>query len=103
NMVISETSELHQCDLRLRPARNPMFCGLRLKPTGPLPIQPRRSHVLGGPRMRRLSLSTKLFVAALPLLIAVAILLTISVTNDFAKVREAERGAQLGSLWDPLL
>ncbi len=53
--------------------------------------------------MRRLSLSSKLFVAALPLLVAVNALLALSIRGDLEDVAQARRGAQLGSTWAPLI
>ncbi len=53
--------------------------------------------------MRRLSLATKLFVAALPLVMAVGLLIALSVGNDLDNISEAERGATLGSVWQPLV
>ncbi len=53
--------------------------------------------------MRRLSLSSKLFVAALPLLVAVSALLALSIRGDLEEVAQARRGAQLGSTWEPLI
>src|SRR3954453_1141042 len=53
--------------------------------------------------MRRLSLSTKLFAAALPLVIAVGALLTLTVRSDLDEVHHAERGADLGKTWTPLV
>ena len=53
--------------------------------------------------MRRLSLSSKLFVAALPLLVAVSALLALSIRGDLEDVATARRGAQLGSTWEPLI
>jgi signal transduction histidine kinase len=53
--------------------------------------------------MRRLSLSTKLFAAALPLVIAVGALLALTVRSDLAEVHHAERGADLGAVWTPLV
>ena len=53
--------------------------------------------------MRRLSLSTKLFAAALPLLIAVGTLLALTVRSDLNDVQRAQRGADLGAVWDPLI
>ncbi|MGH9132616.1 MAG: ATP-binding protein [Ilumatobacteraceae bacterium] len=53
--------------------------------------------------MRRLSLSAKLFVAALPLLVAVGALLALSIRDNLDEVSEARRGAQLGSTWEPLI
>ena len=53
--------------------------------------------------MRRLTLSTKLFAAALPLILAVGALLALTVRNDLEEVDHAERGASLGSLWTPLV
>jgi hypothetical protein len=53
--------------------------------------------------MRRLSLSAKLFVAALPLLVAVSALLALSIRDGFDDIGEARRGAQLGSTWEPLI
>src|SRR6187455_3238764 len=55
------------------------------------------------PAMRRLSLSTKLFAAALPLVIAVGALLTLTVRSDLDEVNHAERGADLGKTWTPLV
>src|SRR3954454_8354178 len=62
-------------------------------------------HVVGKetPAMRRLSLSTKLFAAALPLVIAVGALLTLTVRSDLDEVHHAERGADLGKTWTPLV
>src|SRR5689334_5303577 len=62
-------------------------------------------HVFGKetPAMRRLSLSTKLFAAALPLVIAVGALLTLTVRSDLDEVNHAERGADLGKTWTPLV
>ena len=53
--------------------------------------------------MRRLSLSTKLFAAALPLLLAVGTLLALTVRSDLNDVQRAQRGADLGAVWDPLI
>ena len=53
--------------------------------------------------MRRLSLSTKLFAAALPLVLAVGALLTLTVRSDLEEVDHAERGAELGAVWTPLV
>lgn len=53
--------------------------------------------------MRRLSLSTKLFAAALPLVIAVGALLALTVRSDLDEVNHAERGADLGKVWTPLV
>ena len=53
--------------------------------------------------MRRLSLSTKLFAAALPLVIAVGALLALTVRSDLDEVAHAERGADLGAVWTPLV
>jgi HAMP domain-containing protein len=53
--------------------------------------------------MRRLSLSTKLFAAALPLVLAVGALLALTVRNDLNTVDHAERGADLGVVWTPLV
>ena len=53
--------------------------------------------------MRRLSLSAKLFVAALPLLVAVGALLALSIRGDLDDVAQARRGALLGSTWEPLI
>ena len=53
--------------------------------------------------MRRLSLSAKLFVAALPLLVAVGALLALSIRDGLDEVDQARRGAQLGSTWEPLI
>ena len=53
--------------------------------------------------MRRLSLSTKLFAAALPLVIAVGALLALTVRSDLEEVDHAERGGDLGAVWTPLV
>ncbi len=53
--------------------------------------------------MRRPSLSTKLFAAALPLVLAIAALLALTVRSDLSDVRSAENGAELGAVWDPLI
>ena len=53
--------------------------------------------------MRRLSLSAKLFVAALPLLVAVTALLALSIRDGVEEVNQARRGALLGSTWEPLI
>jgi HAMP domain-containing protein len=53
--------------------------------------------------MRRLSLSTKLFAAALPLVMAVGALLALTVRDDLNEVDHAERGAELGVVWTPLV
>jgi signal transduction histidine kinase len=53
--------------------------------------------------MRRLSLSTKLFAAALPLVLAVGALLALTVRDDIQEVEHAERGADLGAVWAPLV
>jgi signal transduction histidine kinase len=53
--------------------------------------------------MRRLSLSSKLFVAALPLLIALGALLALNVRDSMTAVDQARRGAELGSIWEPLI
>ena len=53
--------------------------------------------------MRRLSLSAKLFVAALPLLLALGALMVVSTRESFGDVSDARRGAQLGAIWEPLL
>jgi signal transduction histidine kinase len=55
------------------------------------------------PFMRRLSLSTKLFAAALPLVIAVGGLLALTVRSDLDEIARAESGAELGSVWEPLI
>ena len=52
--------------------------------------------------MRRLKLSTKMLVAALPLVIAVAALLALTVRSDLADIDSAENGADLGAMWQPL-
>jgi signal transduction histidine kinase len=52
--------------------------------------------------MRRLSLSTKLFAAALPLVVAVGALLVFTAQTDLEKIDRAETGARLGSVWAPL-
>ena len=53
--------------------------------------------------MRRLSLSTKLFAAALPLVVAVGALLALTVRSDLTDVQRAESGAELGAVWNPLI
>ncbi|HEX4980798.1 MAG TPA: ATP-binding protein [Ilumatobacteraceae bacterium] len=53
--------------------------------------------------MRRLSLSAKLFVAVLPLLVAVTALLTLSIRDGVDDIDQARRGARLGSTWEPLI
>ena len=53
--------------------------------------------------MRRLNLSTKMLVAALPLIVAVVTLLAISVRSDLNDINEAEHGAELGGVWQPLI
>jgi signal transduction histidine kinase len=53
--------------------------------------------------MRRLSLSTKLFAAALPLILAVGALLALTVRDDLRQVADAERGSELGAVWNPLV
>ncbi len=62
-----------------------------------------KNQVGGNTHMRRLSLSTKLFAAALPLLIAVGALLALTVRSDLNDVNRAQRGADLGAVWDPLI
>ena len=53
--------------------------------------------------MRRPSLSTKLLAAAVPLLIAIGALLFVTVRNDLDTVNDAERSAQLGAVWNPMV
>jgi HAMP domain-containing protein len=53
--------------------------------------------------MRRSTLSTKLFAAALPLVLAVAALLAFTVRHDLRDVQQAENGAELGRVWQPLI
>ena len=53
--------------------------------------------------MRRLSLSTKLLAAALPLVVAVGALLALTVRSDLNDVQRAESGAELGAVWNPLI
>ena len=53
--------------------------------------------------MRRPTLSTKLFAAALPLVLAVAALLALTVRSDLAEIRRTEAGAELGAVWQPLI
>jgi signal transduction histidine kinase len=53
--------------------------------------------------MRRLSLSTKLFAAALPLVVAVGGLLALTVRSDLNDIDSAESGAELGGVWEPLI
>ncbi len=43
--------------------------------------------------MRRFTLSTKLFAAAMPLIVAVAALLALTVRADFHEISRAERSA----------
>ena len=52
--------------------------------------------------MRRLKLSTKMLVAALPLILAVVALLALTVRSDLADIDRAENGADLGAMWQPL-
>ncbi len=52
--------------------------------------------------MRRLKLSQKMLVAALPLVIAVAALLALTVRSDLDDINSAENGADLGAIWQPL-
>jgi signal transduction histidine kinase len=52
--------------------------------------------------MRRFTLSTKLFAAAMPLILAVTALLTLTVRADFHEISRAERSADLGGMWTPL-
>ena len=52
--------------------------------------------------MRRLKLSQKMLVAALPLVIAVAALLALTVRSDLDDISSAENGAELGAIWQPL-
>ncbi len=53
--------------------------------------------------MRRPSLSTKLFAAALPLVVAVGALLAVTVRSDLNDVQRAEAGVELGAVWNPLI
>jgi signal transduction histidine kinase len=53
--------------------------------------------------MRRLSLSSKLFVAALPLVIALGALVALDVRHGMKAADQARRGAELGSIWEPLI
>jgi len=53
--------------------------------------------------MRRPTLPTKLIAAALPLVVAVAVLLTLTVRSDLNDAGRAESGAELGAVWDPLI
>ena len=53
--------------------------------------------------MRRPTLSTKLIAAALPLVIAVVALLAVTVRSDLNDVGQAENGAELGGVWEPLI
>jgi signal transduction histidine kinase len=53
--------------------------------------------------MRRLSLSAKLSIAALPLLVVLAVLLGVLTRDNLREVDAAERGADLGSTWQPLI
>lgn len=52
--------------------------------------------------MRRFTLSTKLFAAALPLIVAVSALLALTVRADFREIQGAERSSDLGAMWTPL-
>jgi signal transduction histidine kinase len=53
--------------------------------------------------MRRLSLSAKLSIAALPLLVVLAVLLGVLTRDNLREVKAAERGADLGNTWEPLI
>ena len=53
--------------------------------------------------MRRLTLSTKMLIAALPLVVALGALLAFTVRDDLAAIDEAEQGAELGAIWSPLI
>ncbi len=53
--------------------------------------------------MRRLTLSTKMLSAMLPLTIAVAVLLAFVVSSDLETISEAENGERLGLIWEPLV
>ena len=53
--------------------------------------------------MRRLNLSTKLLAAALPLIVAVGAMLALTIRDDLGNVSQAEKGAELGSVWVPLI
>lgn len=53
--------------------------------------------------MRRLTLSTKMLSAMLPLTIAVAVLLAFVVSSDIETISEAENGERLGMIWDPVV
>ncbi|HWL45423.1 MAG TPA: ATP-binding protein [Ilumatobacter sp.] len=53
--------------------------------------------------MRRTSLSSKLLLAALPLIAAIAALLAVTVLADLDRVEEARRDATLGTTWGVLL
>ena len=53
--------------------------------------------------MRRPTLSTKLIAAALPLVVAVVALLALTVRADLGDARQAENGAELGAVWNPLI
>jgi signal transduction histidine kinase len=55
------------------------------------------------PDVRRTSLSSKLLLAALPLVAATGALLTVTVLTDLDRVDEAERDATLGTTWGVLL
>jgi hypothetical protein len=52
--------------------------------------------------MRRFTLSTKLFAAALPLIVAITALLALTVRSDLREIQQAERTSELGATWDPL-
>jgi HAMP domain-containing protein len=53
--------------------------------------------------MRRLSLSAKLLVAAVPLLLVLAALLGVLTRENLRSVDDARRGAALGAVWEPLI
>ncbi len=53
--------------------------------------------------MRRLSLTTKLIAAAAPLVLAVVALLALTLRSDYHHIQEAQSGAVLGGVWEPLI
>jgi hypothetical protein len=52
--------------------------------------------------VRRSTLSGKPFIAVLPLLLALAVLMALTLRNDLHEVRRAENGAALSRIWAPL-
>lgn len=53
--------------------------------------------------MRRQSLSTKLLIAVLPLILALGGLLAVIVRDGLREVGRADLGAELGATWEPLV